>query len=141
MTHSRELYLNLPVADLDAAMRFFAALGFTYEPRFTNDQAACMIVGPKAYVMLLLRPFFASFTSRAICDTSQAVEALIAFDAESRAGVDALFDAALAAGARDAGPATDHGFMYSRRFFDLDGHQWEVLWMDVDAAVAAGEPS
>lgn len=137
MTRSRELYLNLPVHDLGAAMRFFAALGFTFDPRFSNDQGACMIVSRQAYVMLLQRPFFQTFTPRALCDTRRDVEGLFAFDAESRAAVDALFETALAAGATEARAAVDHGFMYARSFFDLDGHQWEVLWMDTAAACGA----
>ncbi|MCB9602314.1 MAG: glyoxalase/bleomycin resistance/extradiol dioxygenase family protein [Sandaracinus sp.] len=136
-SRSRELFLNLPVSDLPAAMRFFAALGFAYDPRFTNDQAACMIVSDKAYVMLLQKPFFETFTPRALCDTSRAIEGLFAFDAESRAAVDAVLEAAVAAGGAEARGATDHGFMYARSFFDLDGHQWEVLWMDEAAFLAS----
>lgn len=135
----RELYLNLPVADLSASKRFFERLGFAFEPRFTNAQAACMIVGERAFVMLLRRPFFETFTARAICDTARAAEGLFAFSADSRASVDALAATALSAGGREARAPSDHGFMYSRSFLDLDGHQWEVLWMD--ERTAAGAPS
>lgn len=138
MTRSRELYLNLPVTDLPAAMRFFAALGFSFDPRFTNDQGACMIMSAQAYVMLLQRRFFQTFTPRALCDTQRDAQGLFAFDAESRAAVDALFESAIAAGAIEAREPMDHGFMYARSFFDLDGHQWEVLWMDPNAAVQQG---
>ncbi len=131
---SRELYVNLPVANLARSKAFFAALGFDFEPRFTNDDAACMIVGETSFVMLLRRPFFEGFSDKKICDGSSTLEALFAFDAPSRAEVDATFAAALAAGAREARPAKDHGFMYERSFYDLDDHLWEVLWMDVEAA-------
>lgn len=135
MPTTRHLYVNLAVADLPRSTAFFAALGFEFHPRFTNESAACMIMGDRAHVMLLARPFFARFTPRPICDTAQSVEALLAFDAPSRAGVDAIVDQAIEAGAREARDPEDQGFMYHRSFFDLDGHQWEVLWMD-EAAVS-----
>lgn len=134
MPKARELYLNLPVADLRASMAFFDRLGFTFEPRFTNEVAACMIVGERAYVMLLARPFFSSFTPRSVCDTAVAIEGLFAFSCESREAVDQLVDAAVAGGANPVREPQDHGFMYQRSFFDLDGHQWEALWMDEHAA-------
>jgi predicted lactoylglutathione lyase len=134
---ARDFYLNLPVADLPAAKGFFTKLGFEFEPRFTNDTAACMIISERAHVMLLQRPFFETFTPRSICDTSTAIEGLFALSSESREAVDALVGAALAAGAREAREPTDRGFMYARSFFDPDGHQWEVLWMDEAAAGGA----
>jgi predicted lactoylglutathione lyase len=133
-----ELYLNLFVADLPRAKTFFAALGFEFEARFTSEQGACMIMGKHAFVMLLQRPFFQTFTPRALCDTSVAIEGLFAFRAESRERVDAVAEAALAAGGREARPAQDRGFMYDRSFFDLDGHQWEVFCMD-EAAFQASQ--
>lgn len=138
--HKRALFLNLAVADLDASMAFFASLGFAFDPRFTNDQAACMIVRDSAaFVMLLQRPFFSTFTQRAICDTSSAIEGVFAFSAESRQAVDSLVEHAVRGGGKEAREPYDYGYMYGRSFFDLDGHQWEVLWMDAPAAVQAIE--
>jgi predicted lactoylglutathione lyase len=127
----RELYLNLPVADLAAAKVFFGRLGFDFELRFTNETAAAMVLNDRAWVMLLSRAFFETFTPRGICDTRRAIEALVAFNLPSREAVDELVDKALALGAHEAREPSTHGdFMYARSFFDLDGHQWEVLWMD-----------
>ena len=133
---TRELFLNLPVGDLPRARAFFGALGFDFEARFSNDDAACMIVGPEAYVMLLRRPFFETFTSRPLGDPARAVHGLYAFSAPSRAAVDRTMEAAIAAGGEEARDAIDQGYMYGRSFYDLDGHQWEVLWMGVGAAGA-----
>lgn len=126
----RLLFVNLPVADLRAARRFFGALGFAFDPRFTDETAACMVVSGQAYVMLLTRERFAEFTPRPVADTHGATAAIHSVSAGSRADVDALADAALASGGRRANPPLDHGFMYGRSFHDLDGHLWEVMWMD-----------
>ncbi len=99
-------------------------------PQFTDDNAACMEVNDKALVMLLAEPFFKSFTSREICDTRTHSEGLFGVSCESRAEVDDLMGKAIAAGATDAENVQDHGFMYGRAFHDLDGHHWEVMWMD-----------
>jgi predicted lactoylglutathione lyase len=133
----RLLFLNLPVADLKASIAFFTHLGFTFDPRFTDDGATCMVVSDQAYVMLLQRDRFADFTAKPVADATHATEALVCVSAADRAGVDAFADAALAAGATHAKDPMDHGFMYGRSFFDLDGHHWEVMWMD-PAAVEAG---
>ncbi|MCA9619731.1 MAG: hypothetical protein KC731_11980 [Myxococcales bacterium] len=127
---ARELYVNLPVSDVPATKRFFASLGFAFEPRFTNDDAACMILGDHAYVMLLTRRFFATFTPRALGDPETSTLGLFAYNVSSRAEVDRAVELAVRAGGREARAAMDHGFMYSRSFFDLDGHQWEVLHID-----------
>lgn len=129
-TPSRMLFVNLAVQDLVRTKAFFAALGFTFNPQFTDDNAACMVVNDQALVMLLARPFFQGFTSRAICDSTTHAEGLYGVSCTSRAEVDSLMDKALAAGATDANKVQDHGFMYGRAFFDLDGHHWEVMWMD-----------
>lgn len=129
-TPSRELFLNLPVRDLKKSMAFFSSLGFTFNPQFTDDNAACMVVSDKAFVMLLVEPFFKTFTSRPICDTSVAGEGIFAFSCASRADVDRMVETAVAGGGRDTGVSQDHGFMLFRSFYDLDGHNWEVLWMD-----------
>ena len=132
----RNLYVNLPVQDLHRTVDFFAALGFSFNPKFTDDNAACMVLSEQGYVMLLREEFFKTFTKRELCDTSSRTESLITVDCESRAEVDALFKTALDAGATPAMPPQDHGFMYSQSFYDLDGHHWEIFWMDPAAAQA-----
>jgi uncharacterized protein len=130
---SREIFVNLPVRDLPKSMEFFTALGFTYNAQFTDDKAACMIISDKAYVMLLSEPFFKGFTRNQICDTSTHTEGLFALSCESRAEVDQIVRKAIDAGGRQAMDPADHGFMYAWSFYDLDGHHWEVLWMDPKA--------
>jgi predicted lactoylglutathione lyase len=131
--HWPQDFINLAVRDLTRAKGFFSALGFDYDPKFTDDKAACMVVSDEGYVMLLAEPFFKTFTEREVCDTSRQTEALIALSCGSRNEVDELVKKAIDAGSRDAMPAQDHGFMYGRSFYDLDGHHWEVLWMDPKA--------
>ena len=130
---SREIFVNLPVRDLKKSMEFFSALGFTYNAQFTDDKAACMIISDKAYVMLLSEPFFRGFTKNQLCDTSTHTEALFALSCESRAEVDQMVRKAIDAGGRHAMEPQDHGFMYGWSFYDVDGHHWEVLWMDPKA--------
>jgi predicted lactoylglutathione lyase len=131
---ARKLFLNLPVRDLERTKAFFSALGFTYNPKFTDQNAACMIVSDEAFVMLLAEPFFRTFTKNSLCNTANDAEALFALSCESRDEVNDLVKKALAAGGRPALPAFDHGFMYGWSFYDLDGHHWEVFWMDPAAA-------
>ena len=135
---SRQLFVNLPVADLDRTVDFFAALGFAFNPQFTDDNAACMVVSEHIQVMLLARPFFAGFTKKPVADARAATEVLLALPCETRADVDALVAKAVAAGAATPIGAKDHGFMYQHGFEDLDGHQWEVFWMDEAAMTEAG---
>ena len=130
----RMTFVNLPVRDLERAKAFFGKLGFSFNPKFTDDKAACMIVSDLAFVMLLQEKFFRTFTKREPCDTTRQNEALIALSCESRAEVDALVRAALEAGGSRAMEPQDHGFMYGWSFYDPDGHHWEVLWMDPKAA-------
>ncbi len=134
MARPRKLFVNLAVRDLEASKAFFAKLGFEFDPRFTDAKAACMVVSGEAYVMLLGTPFFETFTDRRPCDTSSHTEAILAVSCESRAEVDALVTKAVAAGGTHAREPQDHGFMYGWSFYDLDGHHWEVLWMDPGAA-------
>lgn len=131
---SRKIFVNLAVRDLKKSMDFFSKLGFTFNPKFTDDNAACMIVGDEAFVMLLGEPFFKTFTRRELCDTSRQTEGLFALSCESREEVDDLVKKAVAAGATHAMDPQDHGFMYGWSFYDLDGHHWEVFWMDPKAA-------
>jgi uncharacterized protein len=137
--HSRKIFVNLAVHDLEKSKRFFTALGFEFNPRFTDDKAACMVVGPDAYVMLLREPFFRTFTKNDICDTSRHTEGLFALSCESRSEVDEMVRTALANGGRPAMDPTDHGFMYGWSFYDPDGHHWEVLWMDPAAIQPSAE--
>jgi predicted lactoylglutathione lyase len=127
---ARKLFVNLAVRDLKASMAFFGALGFTFNPKFTDENAACMIVSDEAFVMLLAHPFFKTFTNREICDTSKSSEGLFALSCGTRPEVDEFVKTALAAGGSKAMPPQDHGFMYGSSFYDLDGHHWEVFWMD-----------
>jgi len=133
-TRSRKIFVNLAVRDLKKSMDFFAKLGFTFNPKFTDDNAACMIISDEAFVMLLGEPFFKTFTRRELCDTSRQTEGLFAISCESRAEVDDLVKKAVNAGGQHAMDAQDHGFMYAWSFYDLDGHHWEVVWMDPKAA-------
>ncbi len=136
----RMMFVNLAVRDLERAKAFCGKLGFSFDPRFTDEKAACMVVSDLGCVMLLREEFFRTVTRRAPCDTRRESEALLALSCESRAGVDALASAALAAGGSEAMPPQDHGFMYGRSFYDPDGHHWEVLWME-PAAVRDGPPA
>jgi len=131
---SRLLFLNLPVADLPASRDFFATLGFEFDERFCDNGAACMVVSDQAFVMLLQRERFAEFVTRPVADARTATALTAAISAESRTAVDAFAEAALAAGASPAKDPQDYGFMYQRSFHDLDGHLWEVMWMDPVAA-------
>jgi predicted lactoylglutathione lyase len=130
----RMLFVNMPVADLERSKAFFAELGFSYDPKFTDETAACMQIGEQAFVMLLSREKFAEFSKLPIADPTTHALALYCFSASSRDEVDAISAAALAAGGAEADGAEDYGFMYSRSFFDLDGHGWQVMWMDPAAA-------
>lgn len=134
-THpGRMLFVNLPVADLERSKSFFAKLGFSFNPLFSDETAACMLVGEQAFFMLLTREKFAEHSKLPMADPATHALALYCFSVASREEVDAVSTAALAAGATEADDAEDFGFMYSRSFFDLDGHGWQVMWMDPAAA-------
>jgi hypothetical protein len=132
-TPSRLLFVNLPVRDLAASIAFFTELGFAFDEKFTNDECGCLVISEQAYVMLLAESRFADFTTKPTADARSTTEALLCVSAEDRQGVDALADAALAAGGAPAKEPMDHGFMYGRSFQDLDGHHWEVMWMSSEA--------
>jgi predicted lactoylglutathione lyase len=125
-----QIYVNLPVKNLDNAVEFFTALGFSFNPDFTDENATCMIINDDAYVMLLVEGFFKTFTSKDIVDSTGSTEAIMAFSVDSREGVDDMYQKAIAAGGKESQPVQDYGFMYSHSFQDLDGHLWEVMWMD-----------
>jgi predicted lactoylglutathione lyase len=127
---NRELFLNLPVRDLQKSKAFFAKLGFTFNAQFTDDSAACMVLSDKASVMLLVEPRFRDFAKRPIADAQKQTGGIYAFAAGSKDEVDSLYKTALENGGSPAGDAQDHGFMVLKSFYDLDGHHWEVIWMD-----------
>jgi uncharacterized protein len=128
--NTRKIFVNLAVKDLTRSKEFFTKLGFEFNPQFTNDQGACMVISEEAYVMLLVEPFFQTFTQKAICDATKQTEAINGLSCSSRAEVDELTKRALAAGGTPCQPPQDYGFMYSQSFYDVDGHHWEVIWMD-----------
>jgi hypothetical protein len=123
------ILVNLPVADVARSRAFFADLGFGFKEQFSDSKAACMVVNDAAFVMLLDREFFATFTPRPVADATFATEVLVAVSAESRADVDRIVEAAVTAGGSEPRPPIDEGFTYQRSIADLDGHIWEVLWM------------
>lgn len=125
-----KIFVNLPVKDLDKSMAFFTALGYTFNPQFTDANAACMIISEDIFTMLLVEPFFKGFTDKEIVNAHKSTEMLMGLSADSRADVDDLVNKAVAAGGIEPRAAQDHGFMYSRSFSDLDGHIWEIFWMN-----------
>ena len=141
----RTLFVNLPVEDVERSKEFFGELGFSFDPNFTDETAACMHVGEQASVMLLGCEKFAEFAKTPIADPTSETQALFCFSVPSRDEVDSIGAAALAAGGSEADGPEDFGFMYSRSFYDLDGHGWQIMWMDPtaaegpEAAAAAGE--
>jgi uncharacterized protein len=131
-------FVNLPVKDLAKSTAFFTAIGFSFDPGFTDENATRMIIGDETSVMLLSEPFFRSVIGpQEIADTSKSREVIVGLSAESRAQVDDLADKALAAGAEGLGEPDDQGFMYMRGFRDLDGHQWSFIHMDFSAIEAS----
>jgi hypothetical protein len=125
-----KIFVNLPVKDLDKSKEFFTKLGFTFNPKFTGENAACLIIGENIYAMLLVEPFFKTFTKKDICDAKKSTEVLLAIDAPSREKVDEMVKKAVEAGGSTYAEPMDYGWMYGHSFADLDGHQWEVLYMD-----------
>jgi uncharacterized protein len=128
-----KLFVNIPVGDLQRSITFFEALGFSFNPHFTDATATCMLVGEDAYFMLLTRDRFASFSKRPTGDARAETNALFALSVNSREEVDEMVRTAVAAGGSHALDPQDHGFMYGWSFYDLDGHHWEVFWMDPGA--------
>ncbi len=123
---AQRIFVNLPVRDLAASRRFFDALGYRFNPAFTDENAACMVVSETISVMLLTSSFFQQFTVKPVADAHVGTEVITCLSAHSRDAVDTMLEKALAAGAHEPQPARDHGFMYQRGFQDLDGHLWEV---------------
>ncbi|CAD6519093.1 VOC family protein [Paraburkholderia sabiae] len=135
----KQIYVNLAVDSVEKSTAFFSQLGFTFDARFTNDQATCMVIGENIYAMLLAKDFFQTFTNKTLCNAKESTEALICLSCDSRAQVDELADKALAAGGAQPRPAQDHGFMYGRSIEDLDGHIWELMYMDPNAPMLAAD--
>lgn len=131
---SRQVFINLPVADLPKSKAFFEALGFSHDPKFTDGTGACIIVSDTIFVMLTTHARFRDFTPKDICDTSKAVEVLLSLSCESREQVDDLVAKALAAGGSTYDKPEDFGFMYTHSFVDLDGHGWGLLHMSATPA-------
>ena len=129
-----QIYVNLPVRNLDRSIEFFTALGYTFNPQFTDKNATCMVVSDSIYVMLLVEPFFKTFTPKPIADARSATEVILAVSCESKGAVDEMVRKAVAAGATTPMPAQDHGFMYQHGYQDPDGHLWELVYMEPSAA-------
>ena len=130
---TRQIFVNLPVKDLNKSIEFFTKLNFTFNPQFTNEDATCMIVDENIFVMLLVEKFFQTFTPKAICDASKSTEVLMSLSCKSRAEVDAMVAKAIAAGGTTYKEPTDMGSMYQHGFQDLEGHLWEIFFMDESA--------
>ncbi|MFE7458094.1 VOC family protein [Streptomyces sp. NPDC057554] len=129
------IFVNLPVKDLEVSKDFFEKLGYSINPQFTDDKAACVVISDTIFAMLLTEPRFKDFTKKDIADASGTTEVILALSADSREKVDELADAALAAGGSPANEPQDLGFMYGRSFQDPDHHIWEVIWMDPAATM------
>jgi uncharacterized protein len=127
---STKIFVNLPVKDLQRSMAFYTALGWTNNPQFTDETAACMVVSEEIYVMLLTHKKFSQFTGKQIADSSKTAQVINALSADSKEGVHKIVDAAVKAGGAEPRPLADYGFMIQRTFEDLDGHIWEVVFMD-----------
>jgi predicted lactoylglutathione lyase len=129
MTTHQQIFVNLPVKDLPRSRAFFEALGYSFNPEFSNSGGACCVISEHIYATLLTEPFFKGFTKKPSADAKQSTEVLICLSCESRAQVDELVARAIAAGGSAPNPKQDHGFMYSHGFEDLDGHVWELVYM------------
>jgi len=130
---STKIFVNLPVKDLNKSIEFFTKLGYKFNPQFTDETATCMIVSEDIYVMLLTYNKFKTFTPNQICDATKSSEVLLCLSCESRKDVDELVRKAVAAGGNTYNKPQDHGFMYAHGYQDLDGHIWELIYMEPSA--------
>lgn len=130
---STKIFVNLPVKNLQKSVGFFTKLGFTFNPQFTDETATCMIIGENIFAMLMVETRFQEFTKKPVSDATKSTEVLLAFDVENREKVDSMIKNAVAAGGTLYADPQDHGWMYYHSFADLDGHQWEVSFMDESA--------
>lgn len=128
---TRQIFVNLPVKDLDKTIQFFTELGFKFNPQFTDQNATCMIIDKDSFAMLLVEKFFRTFIpDKEVCDAKKNAEALVAISVESRAEVDEMIKKAIGAGAKEYRSMQDYGWMYGRSFEDINGHIWEIFYMD-----------
>ena len=125
-----QIFVNLPVESLDRSVEYFAKLGYRFEPRFTDANATCMVIGEGIFAMLLVEKYFQTFTPRPVADATRSTEVLVALSLDSREEVDRIVESALGAGGKEVRDPQDHGFMYGRAVADPDGHIWEYFWMD-----------
>jgi hypothetical protein len=128
-----QIFVNLPVKDLNETVDFFTKLGFAFNPQFTDENATCMIVNNDIFVMLLVEKFFKTFTKKELCDTTKNTEVIVALSTESREKVDQMINKVIEAGGKEHRKPQDHGWMYGRSFEDINGHLWEVIYMDKNA--------
>jgi len=126
-------FVNLPAKDLNKTIEFFTKLGFKFNPQFTDENATSMIVGEDIFVMLLVEKFFKTFTKKEICDTSKNTEVIVALSVEGREKIDQMINKAIEAGGRESREPQDHGWMHGRSFEDINGHIWEIIYMDESA--------
>ena len=131
---STKIFVNLPVKDLNRSVDFFSKLNYKINPQFTDDKAGCVVIGEDNYVMLVTENFFKTFTQKAIADAKRSTEVIVSLSAESRHQVDEMIEKAIECGAREYGKTQDYGWMYQRGYQDLDGHLWEIIYMDMNAA-------
>lgn len=132
----KQIFVNLPVSDLEKTKEFWTKLGFRFNPQFTDQNAAALVLGENIFAMLILPSFFTRFTKKEIADASKTTEAINALSLESRGDVDKMMEKVLAAGGKETRPLEDYGWMYGRSFEDTDGHQWEIMYMDITKAPA-----
>ena len=125
-----KIFVNLPVKNLNKTIEFFTKLGFKFNPQFTDENATCMIVGEDIFIMLLIENFFKTFTKKQISDTSKNTEVIVALSVEGREKVDQMINNAIRAGGRESREPQEHGWMYGRSFEDINGHIWEIIYMD-----------
>ena len=130
---AKQIFVNLPVKDLQRSVEFFTALGFSFNPKFTDENATCMIVDDNIFVMLLVEKYFKTFINKPVADATTSAEVLVCLSCDSRAEVETLVGKALQAGGKTPMPAKDYGFMYQHGFEDPDGHLWELAYMDPNA--------
>ena len=134
----KQIFVNLPVKNVERTKAFFSSLGFGFNPDFSNEQALSMVIGENIFAMLLAEPFFQGFTKKPLADATKTTEVIVCLSCESRDEVDQLVAKAVAAGATAPHPPQDHGFMYGHGFTDLDGHVWELVYMQPNAVPPKG---
>lgn len=134
---AKQIFVNLPVKDLDRSIAFFTKLGFTFNPDFTDEKATCMIIDENIFTMLIVEEYFKTFTNKPLADATKGTEVILALSSESREKVDELINRAIEAGGKSPMPTQDHGWMYGRGFEDPDGHLWETIYMDPNGPAEA----